>query len=127
MPENNLYEYAIVRYVPDVERGEFVNIGLIMMCKRRNWLRLAVSLPRHRLDAFRCPHSHEEILSQLKGMERVADMTIKSGPMADYRAEERFRWLTAWKSACIQTSRPHPGMTTDLDATFRELFESLVI
>ena len=40
MSENSLYEYAVVRYVPDEERGEFVNIGLIMMCKRRNWLRL---------------------------------------------------------------------------------------
>lgn len=127
MPENNLYEYATIRYVPDEERGEFVNIGLIMMCKRRNWLRVAINLPHSRLDAFRCPHSTEEIMEQLKGITRVADMTMKTGPFADYRAEERFRWLTACKSACLQTSRPHPGLTTDLDHTFDRLFESLVL
>lgn len=127
MPENSLYEYALVRYVPDEERGEFVNIGLIMMCKRRNWLRLAINLPATRLDAFRCPHTHEEIMSQLQGMVRVADMTVKSGPFAEYRAEERFRWLTAWKSACLQTSRPHPGMCRNLDETFDRLFSSLVL
>ena len=127
MPETDLYEYAVVRYVPDEERGEFVNIGLIMMCKRRNWLRLAISLSAKRLEAFRCPHTHEEIISQLQGMSRVADMTVKTGPFADYRAEERFRWLTAWKSACLQTSRPHPGHTADLNATFDRLFTTLVL
>ena len=127
MPENNLYEYAVVRYVPDEERGEFVNIGLIMMCKRRNWLRLAICLPAKRLEAYRCPHTHDEIMAQLQGISRVADMTVKTGPFADYRAEERFRWLTAWKSACLQTSRPHPGTTTDLATTFDRLFTTLVL
>lgn len=127
MPENNLYEYATVRYVPDAERGEFINVGLIMMCKRLNWLRLAINLPTSRLDAFRCPHSVDEIKAQLRGMASVADMSVKSGPFGECRAEERFRWLTAWKSASIRTSRPHPGLTADLDHTFELLFRQLVL
>ena len=51
-PERNLYEYAVVRYVPSVERGEFVNVGLVMMCKRRRWLRCRFNIDEGRLDAL---------------------------------------------------------------------------
>lgn len=126
-PASNLYEYAIVRYLPDVERGEFVNVGLVMMCKRRRWMRMATSIPDRRLDAMDPPHTVAEIECQLEGLRRVADKTLSSGPFAGFPVEERFRWITACKSACIQTSRPHPGMCEDLDATFERLFEALVL
>ena len=124
MPERNLYEYAVIRYVPDVEREEFVNVGLAMMCKRRRWMRVEVKLPTARLGAFKCPHTLEEIEEQLRGFTRLTEK--RGHPFAEFPVEERFRWLTAQKSACLQTSRPHPGLTDDLDATFNRLFAQLV-
>lgn len=125
-PETNLYEYAMVRYLPDAERGEFINIGLVMMCKRRRWIRLSTLLRADRLAALGAVHSLEEIDRQLDGLRQVADAKLHSGPMAEFPVEERFRWITASKSACLRTSRPHPGLTSDLEATFNRLFASLV-
>lgn len=127
-PESNLYEYAVVRYLPDAERGEFINIGLVMMCKRRRWIRMATLLREDRLAALGglC-HTADEIEAQLEGLRRVADRKLSAGPFADFPVEERFRWITASKSACIRTSRPHPGLTDDLDATFDRLFTTLVV
>lgn len=125
---SNLYEYAVVRYLPDAERGEFVNIGLVMMCKRRRWIRMATLLPEKRLAALSgCCHTSDEINTQLEGLRRVADSRLSAGPFAGFPVEERFRWITASKSACIRTSRPHPGVTDDLDATFDRLFATLVL
>lgn len=123
----NLYEYALVRYMPSEERGEFVNIGLVMMCKRRRWIRMATQLPLARLGVMECGHTAEEIDRQLEGLRRVAALRVEGGPFADMPVEERFRWITAAKSACIRTSRPHPGLTADLDATFDRLFAALVV
>ena len=127
-PEKHLYEYAVMRYVPDVERGEFVNVGLIMLCKRQRWLKMKVELPEDKLALYRCPHSIEEIERQLKGFTDLATDSIMAdrNKLAEFPAEERFRWITAQKSACLQTSRPHPGMTADLEATFNKLFATLV-
>ena len=120
----HLYEYAVVRFVPQVEREEFINVGLLMMCKRRRWLRVAVSIDPERLRAFAPGTDVEALRRHLESFERHA--TPGPGPIASLEAHERFRWLTAVRSACIQTSRPHPGLTTNLEATFSRLFEELV-
>lgn len=125
--EQKLYEYAVVRYVPSVEREEFVNIGLIMMCKRQRWIRIQLHLDEKKLGTYRCPHTREEILAQLKGFTQVCEGKPEGGPMALLPVEERFRWLTAVKSASIATSRPHPGKTKDLESEFLRLFTTLVV
>ncbi len=123
-PEMQLYEYAVVRYLPRVEREEFVNVGLIMMSKRRRWLRVAIKLNRQRALALWPEADLEAVESQLRSFEIIA---AGKGPhTADLEIHERFRWLTAVRSACIATSRPHPGLTADLDATFERLFAELV-
>lgn len=120
-----LYEYAIVRLVPDIERGEMLNVGLAMMCKRRRWVRVAVELDRH-IAARLVPLCNlDDVDTQLNAMAEVAAGRGES-PIAALDAHERFRWLTAVRSTCIATSRPHPGVTRDLDATFDELFTRLV-
>lgn len=103
-PDNFLYEYAVVRYVPDVERGEFVNVGLIMMCKRRRWMRGVIRLNERRLKALDPDVDIEQLKVRLSLMER-SDVPDSSLPV-----EERYRWLTAVKSAIIQTSPSHPGI-----------------
>ena len=126
MQERNLYEYAVLRYVPKVEREEFLNVGLAMMCKRRRWLRVRILIPERRIAAMSPDTDITALASQLKAFADIAEGIRESGPIAAYPVEERFRWISAVKSSVIQTSRPHPGICDDLDATFSRLFAELV-
>ncbi|MDO4320432.1 MAG: DUF3037 domain-containing protein [Bacteroidales bacterium] len=120
----HLYEYAVVRYLPAVEREEFVNVGLVMMCKRRRWVRARIGLPRDLLRLMSPQADIDAVAGQLASFERIAAGT--DDRIGSLDAHERFRWMTAVRSACISTSRPHPGKTTDLDTTFDRLFDELV-
>lgn len=123
--ERHLYEYAVIRFLPRVEREEFINVGLIMMCKRRRWIRVALHCDPVRILAF-CPAVEiDSLRAQLDSFTRIAGGC--PGPIGSLEAHERFRWLTAVRSACIQTSRPHPGHTSDLDLTFARLFAELIL
>lgn len=125
--ESYLYEYAVLRFVPAVERSEFINVGLLMMCKRHRWIRLRISLPEAKLACYRSEVALECLVDQLAAFQSIADGVQEAGPIAGYPVEERFRWLTAEKSACVQTSRPHPGITYNLEQTFNQLFEEQVM
>lgn len=124
-PDRNLYEYAVVRYLPRVERGEFLNVGLVMMCKRRRWLKAAISFDASRVLALWPDADVAMVEAQLRSFGLIAAGKSES-PIACLEAHERFRWLTAVRSACITTSRPHPGLSCDLEATFDRLFDELV-
>lgn len=127
MQEQNRYEYAVLRYVPRVEREEFVNVGLAMMCKRRRWIRVELLLNEDRIKAI-LPDADINLLSnQLQSFVDIAESKKSAGPIAEYPVEEKFRWITAVKSSVIQTSRPHPGLTYDLETTFRNIFTELVL
>lgn len=122
----HLFEYSIIRYVPDIEREEFVNVGLIMMCKRKRWLRVEVVMNHERIVTL-CPAAQLEAASEALYMfENIGRGDKTHGPIAALEPEERFRWLTAVKSACLQTSRPHAGLTKNLDATFECLLDRLI-
>lgn len=122
----NLYEYSVIRYLPRIERGEFVNVGLIMMCKRRRWIRVAIRIPVERIALMNPPHDTATLLHQLSQFEKVAAGRKDAGDMATLPVEERYRWLTAVRSASIRTSPSHPGICADLDCTFDSLFHELV-
>ena len=110
IPDERLYEYAVVRYVPRVDREEFVNIGLIMMCKRLKWLKGEVLLEESRLRAF-------DPKINLKSLQTQASLFMRTDvPSALLPVEERYRWLTAVKSAVLQVSPSHPGIIPDLTA-----------
>lgn len=120
-PDANLYEYAVIRYVPRVEREEFINIGLIMMCKRRRWLRCELLINEARILAI-CPSADLGLLSRQASLFSRTDVPAPGLPV-----EETYRWLTAAKSAILQTSASHPGISIDgLDATFARLLNELV-
>lgn len=127
MPEKpgmHLYEYAVVRFMPRVEREEFVNVGLVMMCKRRRWIRARIRLDESKALALFPLADLAAVTSQLEAFGRVAEgLELHT---ASLEPHERFRWLTAVRSACITTSRPHPGICADLDDTFDHLFTELV-
>lgn len=122
----HLYEFAVIRYLPRVEREEFINIGIIMMCKRRKWIRVKLRVDERKLEAFSSPCSAEEVCRQADLFTRIAEGGPAAGHFAGLPVEERFRWLTAEKSACLATSRPHPGITSDLDATFSRLVDDFL-
>ncbi len=120
-PDANLYEYAVVRYVPRVEREEFINIGLIMMCKRRRWLHCELRIDEARIRAL-CPRADVGLLRRQAELFLRKDVPGKGLPV-----EETYRWLTAAKSAILQTSPSHPGISTDpLETTFSRLMQELV-
>lgn len=123
---NHIYEYATIRYIPDVERNECLNIGLIMMCKRCRWIRVAFEVNECRILAIDPDCDTEILKNQLRLFSEIAAGNKSYGPVALLEPEERFRWLTAVKSSCIQTSRPHPGLTQDLDSTFECVFNRMV-
>ena len=121
--DRNLYEYAVLRYVPHVERQEFVNIGLLMLCKRRRWLCGRVELDAGRLAAFDREVDLEVLRRQTAMFERT-DLPAPTLP-----AEEKYRWLTAVKSASLQVSPSHPGLLrgdVNPEQEFERLFSLLV-
>lgn len=124
IPDERLYEYAVVRYVPRVDREEFVNIGLIMMCKRRRWLKGEIKLDKVRLCAF-------DPQVNLSSLEKQASLFTRIDvPSGEIPVEERYRWLAAVKSAVLQVSPSHPGILTsenDLEVEFERLFRDLVV
>ena len=113
MPEKHLYEYAVIRIVPKVEREEFINVGVILFSKQANFIKM-----RYDIDDFR---EHMEAFS------KVCSGHKTGGTIAALDIPERFRWLTAMRSSCIQTSRPHVGFSVDLEETLDKLFNELVL
>ncbi len=120
----HLYEYAVVRFSPRIEREEFINVGLVMMCKRRRWVQARILWRPERILALWPEVDVDALEQQLRSFEAIA--AGDRSPIGQLEAHERFRWLSAVRSACISTSRPHPGRTNDLDATFDRLFAELV-
>ena len=127
MQDKHLYEYAVIRVVPRVEREEFINAGIIVFCKRQRFIKVLYNVNHSRLESL-CPDIDIEQLNRnLESFERIASGTKNGGPIAQFEAAERFRWLTAIRSSVIQTSRPHPGFSANLDETALKLFQNLVL
>lgn len=127
MQGKHLYDYAVIRVVPRVEREEFINVGLIMYCKLARYLRVRCRVDEEKLRMFPSEMDMECMYDNLAAFEKICAGTEDGGPIAALDIPDRFRWLTAVRSASIQTSRPHAGFADDLDATFERLFEELVM
>lgn len=127
MQEQHLYDYAVIRVVPRVEREEFINIGLMMYCKRQKYLRIEYQIPTEKIRLFSSEFDIEQLKTNLDSFAKICSGNKEGGPIAQFEIAERFRWLTAIKSSSIQTSRPHSGFSSDLDATFNKLFTELIL
>ena len=103
-PDQWLYEYSVIRFVPRIDREEFINIGLIMMCKRRKWMMSRIHIDENRLKFF-FPNIDINCIRQQATLFEKKDV-----PASDLPVEEKYRWLTATKSAILQTSPSHPGI-----------------
>jgi hypothetical protein len=126
MPEKHLYEYAVIRVLPAVEREEFVNVGIILFSKRAKFIQVLFQLNEERLHCFSKNLDTEQIRRNLESFVKIAAGDKSGGVIAEMDLPSRFRWLTAVRSSVIQTSRPHPGLCHDLEKTTQRLFNELV-
>ena len=126
MHGKHLYEYAVIRVLPVLEREEFVNVGIIVFSKRTGFIGVRVAMDEARLQAFRSDLDIDQVRENLLSFERIAQGAADGGLIAKLDAAERFRWLTAVRSSAIQTSRPHSGLCDDLEGTTGRLFKELV-
>jgi hypothetical protein len=126
MQERTLFEYAVIRVVPRVDREEFLNIGIILYCAKQKYLKMLYVLDEHRLQAFDGYLDMEELKEHLCSFERICSGDQQGGPIAKLDIPSRFRWLTATRSTVLQTSKVHPGLCIDAAETTIDLFNQLV-
>lgn len=105
MPGKHLYEYAVIRVVPKVEREEFVNVGIILFSKKADFIKAQYQLDAHKLRSFSPELDIDEIKAALTVFDKVCSGNNDGGEIATLDVAERFRWLTAVRSTSIQTSR----------------------
>ncbi|RZJ27903.1 MAG: DUF3037 domain-containing protein, partial [Flavobacterium sp.] len=110
MHDKQLYEYAVIRVVPKVEREEFLNVGIILFCKKANIVKVKFNIDEPRLNSFTSDLDIDQITRNLDSFVKIGLGLDTGGPIAKFDVPSRFRWLTAERSSVIQTSRPHPGM-----------------
>lgn len=125
--QQHVYEYAILRIVPRVEREEFVNAGIVLYCKGLKYLQVRIALNDDRLKNLAPDFEVEPVKAHLHSFARIVRGEVCSSPIAAEPIAERFRWLTAVRSSTIQTSRPHPGLCADPEAELNRLLADLVL
>lgn len=127
MQEKDLFEYAVVRVVPRVEREEFINVGLVLYCAKQKFLDFLFEVNAEKLRAF-CKETDIVVLEEnLKAFGRICAGGNSAGTIGRLDAASRFRWLTATRSTVIQTSRAHAGFCVDPKQTMERLFTELVL
>ncbi len=126
MQEKHLYEYAVIRVVPRVEREEFINVGLIMFSKRAKFLKTRYIINERKLGLFSTELDVESLRDNLAAFDRICSGAKDGGVIASFDMIERFRWLVAVRSTSIQTSPSRMGFSDNLDHTFDRLFHELV-
>jgi hypothetical protein len=126
VPGREDFQYAIVRVVPRVERGESLNAGVVLFCRRLKFLAARMQLDEGALRALSPGCDPAGLREQLATIERVAAGDPASGPIAALEPSERFHWLTAPASTIVQPSPVHTGLTDDPAAELDRLFEQLV-
>ena len=122
-----LYDYAVIRVVPRVEREEFVNAGVILSCQASGFLAAAVALDEARLLALDAGVDLHAVLRHLAAIVAICEGAPGSGPIGQLPLRARFHWLTARRSAIIQTSPVHTGRCGDPEGTLDRLLRQLVL
>ena len=123
----HLFEYAVIRVVPRVEREEFINVGVILYCRSQGFLQTKFVLNETRLLALSGDLELPVLHDRLCAFQKISAGRAEGGLIGQLSIAERFRWLTATRSTVVQTSPVHPGLCTDADETLTRLFEQLVL
>ncbi|HUQ42680.1 MAG TPA: DUF3037 domain-containing protein [Candidatus Limnocylindrales bacterium] len=120
------FSYAIYRIVPRVERGERMNVGVVVFCRPLRYLKARIALDEERLRALWPDLDPASVRPHLSAIERIAAGDADAGPIAKLDPSERFHWLTSPSSTMISPSRVHTGISEDPGAELEKLFASLV-
>ena len=126
MQEKHLFEYAVIRVVPCVEREEFINAGVIVYCAEQNFLQVMFELNKERITALSQELDIAAVEERLKAFAQIAAGESNGGIIAAFPLASRFRWLTATRSTIIQTSAVHPGFCSNAHDTLIKLYTGLV-
>ena len=126
MPEKHLFEYAVIRIVPKVEREEFFNAGVILYCAGKKFLQALYKLDKDRLRLFCDDIELDSLRNNLDAIEKICAGSADGGTIGRLAIAERFRWLTATRSTVVQSSKVHPGFCEDPALTLKELYQKLV-
>jgi Protein of unknown function (DUF3037) len=126
MPARSSYDYAVFRVVPRVEREEFVNAGVILFSKARDFLGARVAVDEGRLLALNSEVDLEMVRRHLEAIPQICAGAADAGPIAKLSARERFHWLVAPRSTVIQVSPVHSGFCEDPANELNDLFSRLV-
>ena len=126
MREKCLFEYAVIRIVPRVEREEFVNVGVIVYCPAQSFLAVEFEINEQKLRAF-APHLEiAEIEKHLRAFEQISRGGDEAGAIGKLQAGARFRWLIAPRSTIVQTSPVHTGLCGDAETALNRLLNLMV-
>jgi hypothetical protein len=124
--DHNVYNYAIIRVVPRVEREEFVNVGVILSCPAQDFLEARIELDEPRLTAIDPDVDLESIKAHLATIPAICEGTQEAGPIGELPRPRRFEWLTSPRSTVIQTSPVHTGYCQDPGTALESLLETMV-
>lgn len=128
MPARNAFDYAVVRVVPRIERGEQINVGVILYCQTLRFLDARIALDRARLLALDGAVDVDEVERALALIPLVCRGDVAGGPMARLPMGERFHWLTSPRSTITQASAVHSGLCDDAPAAALEhLLQTMVL
>lgn len=127
MQGKHLFEYAVIRVVPRVEREEFLNVGVILFCKELQFLQCKYLLDKPRLQAICGKLDCDEVDEHLQAFEWICAGNARGGSIAKLDIASRFRWLTATRSTVVQSSKVHPGFTDEPGKTLEKLYGQLVL
>jgi hypothetical protein len=126
VPERRPFQYTILRLVPRIERGECVNVGVVLFCRQHGFLGAQIKLDEARVRALAPDLELAEVRPHLEAIHAVLDGDPGAGVLAALSQSERFGWVAARSSTVIQASDVHTGMTADPAATLAHLFARLV-
>lgn len=126
MPVLHTYDYAVVRVVPRVERGEFINAGIILSCDVERYLRARIDLDEAALRALDDTVDLTAVRTALAAIPTICSGGEGAGPIGRLSNRERFHWLVAPRSTIVQTSPVHTGRCANLDAAVEHLLAHMV-
>jgi hypothetical protein len=127
MQEKHLFEYAVIRVVPRVEREEFINAGVILFCAKKKFLECRYLIDEAKVRALCKEIDLEQLTLNLQALRRICAGGKDAGVIGQLDAASRFRWLTATRSTVVQCSKVHPGFCDDPLIALNRLQETLVV
>lgn len=123
MPTASTYDYALIRVVPHVERGEFINVGVVLYCRTQRFLAARIELDEVRLRALAPNFDVDEVRSHLA---LIPEVCAGAGPIGELGQADAFHWIVAPHSTVIQTSPVHTGICSNPADTLERLTETMV-